>query len=87
MLFQKKTTATVLANFQRTLDDLCEVEQDHLDEAEQHRIAIEQAQTAHEAATKEAAAARIVAGCIQALLQTSDLDEGIGGAAPLRAVG
>ena len=97
MLFTKKTTATVLAGFSRTLADLQEVEREHTAEAETRRIEAEQAQAAHQTALSEAAAARTVAGRIEALLATSGLaaddegiglavDDGIGGAAPLRAV-
>jgi copper homeostasis protein CutC len=64
----KKTTATVMAGFQRVLSDLREVEENHAAEAEQHRIAAEQSQAAREAAAKEAALARQAAGRIEILL-------------------
>lgn len=70
-MFTKKTTASVLATFQRTLDELRGVEQAHTAEAEQHRIQAEHSAAAHQAATDEAAAARTVAGKIEALLQTT----------------
>ena len=88
-MFAKKTTASILAGFNRTLNDLRAVEQEHAAEAENKRIEAEQAQAAHQAALTAAAAARTVAGRIEALLATSGLaadDDGIGGAAPLRSV-
>lgn len=87
-MFTKKTTATVLAGFNRTLADLQTVEREHTAEAEHKRIEAEQAQAAHQAALSEAAAARTVAGRIEALLATSGLadGEGIGAPEPLRAV-
>lgn len=72
-MFAKKTTATVLASFQRTLEELRGVEQSHTAEAEQHRVQVQQSQAAHDAATAEASAARTVAARIEALLNTTDI--------------
>jgi hypothetical protein len=71
----KKTTASVMASFQQTLNDLEQVHREHSEEAEQHRIAAEESAAAHAAALNEANNARSVAGRIKALLGT---DEGIG---------
>ena len=58
----RKTVASVLAAFSRTLDDLKAVERMNEAEASRQAQIVLEANAAHEAAIKEAALAREVAG-------------------------
>ena len=67
-LLPRKTVAGALASFQKTLDNLAKVEQDHTDEMKRHSATIYDAQVAHGASSREAAAARKVHGQIAAII-------------------
>lgn len=67
----KKTTSSVMAQFNKTLADLRAVEKEHKKKAEEAAIEALQAQTALCAAKDEAAAAASVAKRLESLIGTS----------------
>ena len=67
-LFGKKTTASVMASFNKTLSDLREVEASHKKEAEDREIEIAQKQAERAAALSEAQSASAVASRLEALI-------------------
>lgn len=64
----KKTTATVMSQFSKTLDDLRAVKATHDKAAEEAAIEAQQAQAAHAAARDEAAAASAAAERLESLI-------------------
>lgn len=61
MFGQKKTVSGILAAFNKTIEDLQQVEQEQHQEAARQAQVIEEARAAHNAAVAEAAEARSVA--------------------------
>ncbi len=68
MFGQKKTVSGILAAFNKTIEELQQVEREQEQEASRQAQAIEEARAAHNAAIAEAAEARSVASRLLAIV-------------------